>query len=740
MNKKENLIKKNFKLALQNHKKNNFQVAKNFYNKTLKLNPNYVEAYTNLGILHNRLGENQKALSCFKKAIQIDPKSAPLHNNLGFILNQLGYHKKAIKYLKIAIEIDFNYADAFYNLGISIDQLGENQKALDCYKKVIQIEPNYVAAHYKLGILYNQLGENQKALDCYEKVIQINQNHVGAYNNLGNTFQELGKYQDAMNFYHIALKINPNYSEAHNNLGVLYNQLGDYMKAKNCYENAIKINPNYVDAIINLAKVFNELGQYENSINKYNKAILIQPNNLKSHWLSINNFPVIYKDLEEIHSSRKNFEKNLKKLNKLLDKKFHYSKKQIISTLNTSTNFYLHYQGDDCLELQRSYAILIERMTEKIYGEINKNFKKNTSSKFIRVGFVSSFLKNHTVSKLFKNWILGIDQRYFKRFVYYIGDKFDGTTHKIKKDVDYFFNNTNVDTLINKISEDNLDVLVYLDIGMSPKIQILCSLRLAPVQCNTWGHPVTSGFKNIDYYISSELMEGKNSKNHYSEKLIKLPNLAINYDLPDINNIKKPNISKKLNRTIFLNLQSLFKLLPQDDHIYFDILKKKSNCSFWFIQGNTNSVTSMFKERISKLFHKEGYDFEKYFYFHPRCSQNEFFGLISEADIILDSLNWSGGNTSLEAISLNKPIVTYPSTFMRGRHTYAILKILDIEETIAKSKKEYVEISFKLANDNNFRNSIINKIKKNKNKLFSDSESIKFLEDFIRKSVLNHYV
>ena len=48
---------------------------------------------------------------------------------------------------------------------------------------------------------------------------------------------------------------------------------------------------------------------------------------------------------------------------------------------------------------------------------------------------------------------------------------------------------------------------------------------------------------------------------------------------------------------------------------------------------------------------------------------------------------------------------------MRGRHTYSMLKILDIEETIASSKKEYIEIAVKLAGDINFRNSIVNKIK-----------------------------
>ena len=118
--------------------------------------------------------------------------------------------------------------------------------------------------------------------------------------------------------------------------------------------------------------------------------------------------------------------------------------------------------------------------------------------------------------------------------------------------------------------------------------------------------------------------------------------------------------------------------------------------------------------------------------------QNKFFDLMSKTDIILDSFDWSGNNTSHEAINLDKPIVTHPTQFMRGRHTYSILKILEIEETIAFSEEEYVDIAVRLAKDNEFRNLIVNKIKKNKHKLFNDPKPIKFLEDFLRKKAKNY--
>ena len=57
-------MKKLFDLAVQNHQKNNLQVAENLYKETLKTNPNHVDAHNNLGISFNELDDCQKAKSC----------------------------------------------------------------------------------------------------------------------------------------------------------------------------------------------------------------------------------------------------------------------------------------------------------------------------------------------------------------------------------------------------------------------------------------------------------------------------------------------------------------------------------------------------------------------------------------------------------------------------------------------------------------------------------------------------
>ena len=167
-------------------------------------------------------------------------------------------------------------------------------------------------------------------------------------------------------------------------------------------------------------------------------------------------------------------------------------------------NFVLHEAPSFDIRCIRFYNLgnmgvnCLEKLTKIIYPQFHKKIKKTKKSKHVKVGFVSSVIKNHSVSKTHNNWILKLNKANFKSYVYYAGNQFDKITKEIKKASHSFFSHTDVDQLINQISKDDLDILVYLEIGMNPKMHILGSLRLAPKQCSGLGHPVSSGLKNID--------------------------------------------------------------------------------------------------------------------------------------------------------------------------------------------------------------------------------------------------
>ncbi len=250
------------------------------------------------------------------------------------------------------------------------------QKKLDeaviYFEKSIQIFPDYANAYNNLaGVLTDQKKYN-KAIEYFQKAIQINPKLSEAHHNLGRALSEVERYDEAINNYNQAIKIKPNYVKAYYNLGDVYRTLNDFENAISCYEKAIQINPDYVNAHNNLGMAFEKSGEDQKAIGCYEKAIHIEPNNLTSHWLSMNTFPIVYKNLNEIDLYRKRFEDGIKKINQLLDTQLQYTKKQLINAINSSTNFYLHYQGSNDLKLQTKYGKLIERLTQKIYPQFHK--------------------------------------------------------------------------------------------------------------------------------------------------------------------------------------------------------------------------------------------------------------------------------------------------------------------------------------------------------------------------------
>jgi predicted O-linked N-acetylglucosamine transferase (SPINDLY family) len=139
----------------------------------------------------------------------------------------------------------------------------------------------------------------------------------------------------------------------------------------------------------------------------------------------------------------------------------------------------------------------------------------------------------------------------------------------------------------------------------------------------------------------------------------------------------------------------------------------------------------VFSERLRRAFEEYGLNYQDYCIFLPIMDIKRFAGTAAIADVFLDSIGWSGGNTTLEAIAYNIPILTLPGNLMRGRHSMAMLKMMGIKETIASSKEDYVKIAVHLGQDTEYRQYISKLVAENKHKLYGDLEPVRALEDFL---------
>ena len=187
---------------------------------------------------------------------------------------------------------------------------------------------------------------------------------------------------------------------------------------------------------------------------------------------------------------------------------------------------------------------------------------------------------------------------------------------------------------------------------------------------------------------------------------------------------------------VFLCLQSPQKYLPSDDHLYPEIAAHVDRAVFVFLEGGSRIFEpSIFKARLSKAFAKHDLELDRYVKFLPHLSQEQYQSLNRLGDIALDTPGWSGGNTTLEALYQDLPLVTLNGSQMRACVSAGIMQLIGVEETIATSKQEYVEIAVRLGKDTNWRNSIADKISNSKIKLETDMSSIRAMEDFLEKKI-----
>src|SRR5262245_38752718 len=412
--------------------------------------------------------------------------------------------------------------------GLALQQQGQLAEAEACYRKILAIDRQHVDANHLLGVLKAQEGRTEEALGFIEAAAAAAPDAALILMNYGNLLSEVGRHQEALSRFDRALAIDPRLSSAWSNRGNTLNRLKRYDEAVASHERAIDLSPDDADALYNLGLSLHRQGQYDRANGQFDRALELRPGFVKASVARcIGELQVLYADEAEIDRRRSAYRVRLQALAHVADR----NPGEFASAVDATPPFFLPYQGRNDRDLQRLYGTMVCRAMAAVAPPSQDHLAQPAAAgEQVRVGIVSGFFSAHSNWKIpIKGWLAQLDRRRFRLFGYYTGLVRDAETEVARAMFERFVQGP-LHALRNAILADRPHVLIYPEIGMDPRSLQLAAQRLAPAQCNSWGHPVTSGFPTIDYYLSSDLMEPTDAESQYTEKLIRLPNLSIYYE------------------------------------------------------------------------------------------------------------------------------------------------------------------------------------------------------------------
>ena len=237
----------------------------------------------------------------------------------------------------------------------------------------------------------------------------------------------------------------------------------------------------------------------------------------------------------------------------------------------------------------------------------------------------------------------------------------------------------------------------------------------------------------MDYFVSSALLEEPDADDQYSEQLVRLPNISVYYQRPQLPERSRDRASFGFDagRHLYSCPQTLFKLHPDFDAILGGILRADPQGELLLIEGKHPHWTAMLRERFARSLA----DVQRRIHFLPPLSHDDFLSLTAAVDVLLDPIHFGGGNTSYEAFALGTPMVTLPSKLLRGRFTLGLYKQMGVLDCVATSVDEYVSLAVRLGTDREYHREISEKIRAASEVLYHNRQSVLDVEAFLADAI-----
>lgn len=577
---------------------------------------------------------------------------------------------------------------------------------------------------FKHALKQQESGNFPAADKSYNKILSQIPNHADSLHYLGLSKYQQGKSNEAIMLINSAISYNPNDIEMQLNMALILSEIRQFRIARDIYIKIVTAAPNLSIVHNNLSQIYNKLGEESSYVYHCNKAYELDPDNpiimnayanlLMLQFKFVDAIEVLKSTLEKDPESKiivSNLISNLFNIGDFENARLYTEKMENQRSNNAqSANQNLFYSNYDSRLGSRDISLKhIKRAqlfptlfcprfpTDNISSELN-NMKSSNRKR--RIAYVSADFRFHSVAFFILPILRNHKSENFEVYCYSNSNKNDDYTNEFKKLSQHWRDiaDLNDDEVVQLTINDKIDILIDLS-GYSAGSRLgVFANRVAPLQISYLGYPNTTGLTTVDYRITDYYTDPVGLTEHLStEKLARLDDVFLCFS-PQSGSppVSKPPFEKNGFIT-FGSFNNMAKINDDVIKIWSELLLNFTNSKL-LLKSKALADPDV-QQFILSRFKKYGISNERILL---KSYANDFVSHVSaysDMDIALDTFPYNGTTTTCEALWMGVPVITLLGNSHISRVSASILHKLELDDFIAHSNEDYINIACKLATD-----------------------------------------
>ncbi|CAN7208580.1 tetratricopeptide repeat protein [Phenylobacterium sp. LjRoot164] len=656
-----------------------------------ELYPKDYDLWNVLGVSYRRAKKFDEAIKAFRLAEKINPKNTSALSNRGNVYNDMRNGPAAVEVFTKIVRLQPSSAEAQRNLGRAYWFSADLDKATMRLNLAVKLKPDYIDAWLDLAAVTSERHGYPEALTVVDQALAINPDTVRLCEARTTSLRRSGRLRDA-EAYLISLR------DRFDDQGWLHHQLGgvisdyDRKRGNEHMEISLKLAPNNFEYRIALAESLAR-SRYGNEAEHLERAYQI----LK----------------EALDPTVKLTPSGQKVALEILIRLGDYDTADMLGSFSevghgwASSGKHTALLGHlaritgqedrlDLLEMHRVWGRAVAKTVER--WPIERPAPRPDNGK-LRIGFMSSDLRNHPVAYFAMPLFQHLDRSRFEVYCYsyFQGDNADQTQTRIVELVDAFRWEKDISDrdAAQMIANDQLDMLIELGGSTHMNKLGVMAFKPAPLQASWLGYPHSAGLETIDHLILDPYVAPTGPDLLIEEPLL-MPKswIAMGEQAFPPRPITEGTPEQRKGFLTFGTANNPYKYSREMVRTWARVTAAVENAQFLFIRPEGGTPT--FRKSMLELFAAEGVGEERVRFEDIRGAHLPFY---NEIDISLDTFPQTGGTTTCESLWMGVPAVTLVGEAMFERLSYSILTNAGLGDLCARTPDEFVEIALRLAKD-----------------------------------------